>query len=580
MGGQRKKLFGNSISIALTCAISVAMFLMVACSGDGGGGGSPPPSTPTPATYTMTEFFPLSSGWVTDNYTLFVDLAEHQLENGEITKAMVDTRLPRIMYWTNDDRGLLLHAVTDLENEKYTIIPSAPIKIASDTCKVGDIEQGTVTIQFPGEMAEDLNYSIELLGLENVTTTAGTFEDCLKFQLKAWGSQGSPDLAPAETLWLGKNVGFVKGQHDDLPPGSVSDDTGFELFTDRGETRQLISYHLTPEEEDPEVVAIKNLIIELNKYQEEEDTAAFMAEVDDQYKDRRCRNKQQLEDVFISWFPTITEYKVYETAEDVTLSADGNEAFVIRELFESYLSNDLSTLNKGWDRQLRRFRKTGNTWLIYGSPIEVTPETGGGWAIVWVRKLPDSIGLGVSVGLYDCNTGQLIDSPDRIKSLKVSGPPESSINDFELKPEWYPSSREFFWEFDIENDISNIARGFYTFNLVDQNDDVYVFSRYIGKPIELPIPMNLTATPQAAGVEFTWDPIVHDPEITYYRLEIYDDTGTRIENINTTSNSYFVDTGGAPPVGNYRWRVRARYNDMYNYLVSESRTGMIPLVIE
>ena len=580
MGGLTKRL---TIGIAYLSIISFAIILTISCSGDGGGGGLPP-SGPAPTSFTMTEFFPLSSGWVTDDYTLFIDGKDHQITSGEVTRAMVDTRVPLIMYWTNDDRGLLLHALTVLTDSIHEITSTPPIKLASATCEVGDKEEGTVTIETTGEPAETVNYLIEVVGVEDVTTPAGTFEKCVKFRIKTWSQDVLPETVPAEFLWLAQNVGFVKAQHESLPAGGDPDETGFELFADLGEMRQLISYHLTPVPEAPEVEAINDLGDEIGDELVNEDVAAIMALTDDQYYDR-CRNKHQWEGGLTSWFQTITNYQGYETGIETLFNVAGDEASRFREVFDTTQSNDLSMLNKEWNFKLRRFKKIGNEWLYSGSPLEVNPESGGGWAIVWVRKHTDRVALGVSVGLIDCSTDQRITTSDRIKSLTVTGPPGSSITDFDLMPHWLPSFQEFFYEFDIANDIANIASGLYTFELVDQNDNLYVFSRYMGMPIELPLPVLRTPDiSDPSGVDFMWDPVLSNPEVTYYKFEVFNaDTEARIVNISTTNNSQFVEFGNGPnqiPIGgNYNWRVRARYDDIYGYLVSESRADQTPLVL-
>jgi hypothetical protein len=571
----------------------MAIFLILSCSGDDDGGGfvpAPDGSTPTPedstqTTFTMTEYFPLSSGWVTDHYTLFIDADDHQVTSGEVAKAMVDTRLPSIMYWTNDDRGLLLHELTDLSENKLTFTSTPPIKFADATCKVGDKQEGTVTIKADGEPEETLNYIIEVLGVEEVTTPAGTFSGCLKLQLKAWGPDVLPDLVPAEFLWFAQNVGFVKAQHENLTAGADTDEAGLELFADVGEMRQLISYHITPEPEAPEVEAIKDNEALFQKALENEDVDATMALTDDQYYDR-CRDKQQWRGAMTSWFETITDFKNYQTGVDTLFNAAGDEAAKFRESLQTSQSNDLSELNKEWNFKTRRYNKSGGEWLYLGSPIEVTPESAGGWAMVYVRKLPDNIGLAMSVGLGDCSTGQRISTPDRIKSLKVTGPPGSLITDYDLKADWDSTYEEFYNQFDLSNDINNIASGLYTFELVDQRDNVYEFSRYMGRPIELPIPVQRAPDlSNPSGVNFLWDPIVNDPEISFYRVEVFDsDTESRVVNINTTNNSQFVEFGNGqnqiPPGGNYTWRVRARYFDMYGYTLSESRCNLIPLVLD
>ena len=152
--------------------------------GDGGGAGGGGGGETTPQTFTTSNMFPLTSGWETDHWTLFVDVADHDI-NGVMTKAMVDTRGPIVYYWTNDADGLRLHVFMD--DEGTDTLFSEPVVFADSICKVGDKKEVTVTMG-----GEEFNLSIEMVGVEDVTVPAGTFLNCLKLSIFLYPSAEPP----------------------------------------------------------------------------------------------------------------------------------------------------------------------------------------------------------------------------------------------------------------------------------------------------------------------------------------------------------------------------------------------------
>ena len=180
--------------------------------------------------YTMSDYFPLSSGWETDKWTLFVDENEFMID-GISTVAMVDTREAEANFWTNDENGLRLHGAWNSETQRVTF--SQPVLLADAVSIVGDRNLTIYTRE-----GEQLVFSAELIGLENITTTAGTFNNCLKFRIHVYPVGSLPDDYGYETFWLARNVGFVKAQNDAA--------SYMHLFAKQGETRELISYYLSP----------------------------------------------------------------------------------------------------------------------------------------------------------------------------------------------------------------------------------------------------------------------------------------------------------------------------------------------
>lgn len=567
--------------------ILLSAFLMIACSdsdGDNDGG-----ETSTPTSVTMTEVFPLSSGWVTDNWTLFVDQKDHEI-NGVTTRAMVNTRDLVVYYWTNDETGLLLHAVTDLKEYGLTYIPDSPIKIANAVMETGDKVEGSYEVEIPGEETgefelESRNYSVELVDIEAVNVQAGSFEVCGKFEMKQWYSDFSSVSAPVETFWLCDGVGFVKGVNDPLPVDDTNI-TSFELFNENGESRELISYHLTPDLEDPEVAAVKEKWNEDILLFEQENLTSISEGMHDEYYDRSCRDKETALEDWEYFYNQVDDYVGFGTVEEVTFSEDGTMAFVMREYLDSFWwhgDGPDGIRDHFWSRRISKYSKIDGVWLSYGAHADISPERG--WAFVYVRKVPDEDPyLAINTGLYDCESGDYIDSLGKVTSYTVTGPPGSGINAYDLRPQLDPAWREFFTQFPL-SEISNPS-GFYTFDLTDQELDNYIFTRYFGKPIVLPEPdlNDLEYGDTSLTFSWEWDPgyLDLDLEKIRYRIELYDQDGGRVW--SQYVNDFYTKTYTAEladlnlPGGTYSWRIRVRYYGKYgdySQMISETRTPTV-----
>ena len=115
------KTFGYS---RLLVFLFVAILTVMGCENGGNSG-----------FFTMSEFFPLSSGWETDKWTLFIDENEF-LINGVSTIAMVDTREAEANFWTNDQDGLRLHGAWNSQTQWITF--SQPVLLAPAVSEVGN----------------------------------------------------------------------------------------------------------------------------------------------------------------------------------------------------------------------------------------------------------------------------------------------------------------------------------------------------------------------------------------------------------------------------------------------------------
>jgi hypothetical protein len=169
--------------IKRACFMSLVLFsilgltVFIGCSsgggGDGDGGGDGGGNGGDSTSFTTATLFPLNSSWQTDKWTLLVDINDHDI-NGVATRAMADTREPKVLYWTNDDQGLQLHAVRNDEGDLTLFHP--PILFAGPVCKLGDTKEGTVIFD-----NEEYNYTINFVKIEDVTVPAGDFSDCARF---------------------------------------------------------------------------------------------------------------------------------------------------------------------------------------------------------------------------------------------------------------------------------------------------------------------------------------------------------------------------------------------------------------
>ena len=253
--------------LVLSVPIILLVLFLTACSGGGGGGDGGVSSTePTPE-FQAVQYFPLTSSWETDNWTLFIDERQHDV-NGTMTKAMVDTSQPTVFYWTCDDDGLRLHRYIDEDEGPLDFSP--PILIAAAVAEVGDRWEGTYTVKTEaGIDLGQIKVTSEIVGIEDVSVPAGDFADCFKVEV-AELDPTDDSLYWKETWWLAEGVGLVKIVYS---PESVDEDG---IFAGKGEeTRQLLGYHITPSDLTDDEKKIKELRADYSDYWEQENLAAI-----------------------------------------------------------------------------------------------------------------------------------------------------------------------------------------------------------------------------------------------------------------------------------------------------------------
>jgi ketosteroid isomerase-like protein len=533
----------------MLAAISIS-FLFGGCGGGGGGDGEGGDMGP----FEMAALFPFGSGWETDDWTLGVDAADYDF-NGTATKAMADTRNPGVLFWTNDENGLMLHGFVDEDGLKVEFDP--PILFANSSCNVGDIIEGTFTVY-----GEEISYSIELADVETVTVPAGTFNNCLKFVLHSWPSSELPSQFGYETFWLAKDVGFVKAM--------AEEETVSELFTDSGETRQLLSYHITPTEMTDDERAVRAASELANAYFRTGDMQSLADLISEGFFDGRCRDKAAVLDSWTNFMDSVSDYLEVISIEDVTI--DGADAYILREYFATYTMD--GTRYWDWNRHSSHWKKESDgEWRSIGSQLGFKPS----FLDVWIRN-DDGDFYNAIVGEFrKCEDNDLIDSPDIISSLTVTGPPGSGISDLDLTPYWladqYPTER-YFWNSD---QLLNAVPGFYTFRVENLSGDYYVTTDYleVTPAMDLPVlvsPANGDQSVPPNNVILDGEPVA---AAEYYRIDLMslnNGTWSYVAGFPVTLNDsqYTIDLD---PNTDYRWRVRARQNDLYNNMDNEARSG-------
>jgi ketosteroid isomerase-like protein len=506
--------------------IALAMSLTGCHHGGDSGGDS--------VTYRMSQYFPLSSAWETDKWTLFVDENDAVID-GVSTLAMTDTRDAKASFWTNDEYGLRLHGIWNPENQWSRF--SQPILLADAFSAVGDRNETVYT-----QDGEQLVFSTQLTGVENITTAAGTHAGCLKFRIHVYPLVSSPDDYGYETLWLAKNVGFVKAQSD----ASIY----LDLFAKPGETRQLISHHHTPTEFSDEELAVRQAYIQWVNYWNAENITGMTNLTHDDYYEK-CRDKTAAIAYWNNFFADVDNYKRFVAIEDVDIL--GDNAYVFSEYQESYLEALKPEPTRRWGRSTVRLKQDASgEWKIFGNQFDVYPS----FVSVYPRVTPSATTLGVPVEITDCATGDWPDTGDHIASVTLTGPPESEIVDFPMP--WDPITgwNGFWWDFNIDSAES----GFYTFKMVDVNGNALLYTDYLqmSAPLEMPVLAYPSdgASGMPAYVTFEWEPVAG---ANGYKLEAWDvATDVKVVSDETDQTAYSVMLA---PDTTYEWRVRARYYD-------------------
>jgi ketosteroid isomerase-like protein len=522
--------------LCLSFFLSLLLSAQIGCS-DGGSSGS---SYLSYSSYNMDEYFPLSSGWQTNSWTLFVDECDHDI-GGVSTKAVVDTGKVEAYFWSNDSAGLRLHAVWKPENQLSHF--SSPMLLADAVSEVGDLQIGTFTRYSPLDQ-ETLVFSAEIVGLESVTTSAGTFDNCLTLQIHIYPAGSLPEDFGYETLWLAKNVGFVKSRSDE--------NAYFTLFSKSGKTRQLISYHVTPNGLTAEEMAVKEAYKQWGRYWNDEDLTGIADMTHDEYYEG-CRDRADALNHWDGLLAAREDYKLFMSIEDVIIA--GDTAYVLREYLESHMDLTTGELGRGWGRtQVRLQRDALGDWKLYGDQMEVYPS----FLSVYPRVTPGSTTFAAPVEITDCATNDWPVTDAQIAAVTVTGPVESGMVNVTIP--WDPAGGWYgFWLLPPENDISRAKRGFYTFEVIDVNGNSVVYTDYLSTATPLDMPALVSpddgATDIPTNMTFQWDPVAG---ANGYQLEVWVVGGDKTISRVTLETTY---TATLDPGTMYEWRVRARYYD-------------------
>jgi hypothetical protein len=170
--------------------------------------------------YNITEYFPLEEG---DTWTYREEDEELTTKiisgteniNGVIAKRMLDEDGDYTL-WTNTD-GIKWYKEFDADDiqdcgwEQINFNP--PIGASGSSVTVGSIFSST-TIMIRTDCTgysttESISYESRIEGIEDVTVSAGTFEDCIKIKINL-----TSDFQNAEiTIWLAKGLGQIKSSN-------------------------------------------------------------------------------------------------------------------------------------------------------------------------------------------------------------------------------------------------------------------------------------------------------------------------------------------------------------------------------
>jgi len=494
----------------------------------------------------MTDYFPLSTCWETDDWTLIVRAKEREI-NGALTKAMVNTGGPVVFFWTNDEDGLRLHDLMDPDG--IMVQPSVPIVFADAVPKVGDKKNNTFT-----SVWGKFKLISKLIGVEDVSVPAGNFADCLKFKVTMYDITGGPEnLDIKETWWLAKDVGFVKAVNDENADSSI--------FAAPGQTRKLLSYYIAPSNPTPDQQALRDLGKQFVEFFEAEDLDSLMSLYTDDFL-HSCTDKAALRSFYETLFAENDGLWWFSSGGEESV-VSGDSASGMRERVRSGVNVSTDEWWWDWDRQRAYFRKEGDEWKVCGNQANFRASF-----YVWVRN--DAVGgkyLVIGTTIYNC-VEERIDMDSEIASLTITGPPTTTI-DPDVKQNWLPEYLEYF----RDEDIGNAKNGFYTFTLTTVDGKVIQFTDYLQvMPLlniaNLGSPIGGITIP-AGDVAFDWTDV---DRADYYAVDLqYYDAGTWRQWARENSGQSEL-TVNLPGGMNWRWRVRGRQNDLYGGLDNESRT--------
>jgi hypothetical protein len=525
-------------------AILLSSVLAYGCGGGGGGGGDG--GEPAAA------FFPLTSSWETDNWTLFIDERQHDIY-GTMTKAMVDTSEPTVFYWTCDDDGLRLHGIIDEDEGLVDFSP--PILIAAAVAKVGDTWEGTYTGKNEARIdVGQIKITSKIAGIEDISVPAGDFADCFKVEVAELDIDDD-SLLWKEIWWLAEGVGLVKIVYS---PESVDEDG---IFASTGQTRQLLGYHITSSNLTDDEKAIKQLRGDFSDAWEVEDDTA----IDNLYADSwysRCRDKTARMQEFIDFFAAHEAIANFASISDIVIN--GNEAKCMRQRLSVGIDGDGTGSEwASWNRSTDHMIKEGSEWKYYGSQQNFKIN----WSHVATRQYPDEDKfLILGGGFSDCS-----DTRIEVDSFSVTGPP-GTLTDLDLTPEWVDADEEYF----LQADIADATDGFYTFTVGDASGNIHQYTDYLEEYPFLDIPTLLEPTEgetvASVDVFLDWVPVAGAHGYLVNLVELAADGITWVSQINgfTTVDQYTFY--GLQSGTTYQWRVRPRNFDGYGDWDNETRS--------
>jgi hypothetical protein len=492
--------------------------------------------------YTMEEYLPLDGSWETDQWTMFISQRERDV-NGLKTKAMVDTLYPVVYYWTNDESGWRMHGFMFMEFDKddvFFLKFSNPIIFADPFCKIGDKKEGTLTIE--DAETEELKYKVTLIGVEDVSVPAGNFTNCLKFEIVIYPSNDDPNNYGSETLWLAKDVGFVKGKTDGNARGYI--------FTGNGVTRRLLSYNISKSSElTMDQKTIKDIYRKAEGFIADERLDDLMGLFSDSYISE-CVDKEAFHNNWQKMFDEHTDISFFMSPGEILIN--DSSAQVTIELLATGVHQESGQRWWDWKRYADFFIKENGVWKNHGDQLDFSPT----WANVFVGRDSDNEYLVIDMDIADCD-GEYITTPDNIASLTITGPPGISI-DTDLKQNWLDDGS---WRgFRKAENITNGTNGFYTFTLEDVNGKKWFFTDYLNLDLaqtlrtpELISPDDGVVDIAPGEVTLVWNPVDNSD---YFWVDFM--------NISEARNESATQVVATCPANiTCGWRVRARRFDIY-----------------
>ncbi len=118
---------------------------------------------------------------------------------------------------TASDEGLNIHRTTleDVRAGNVTAIFSPPATFFRFPLTLGDKWSIGTSTRLKGLLSAKIGIDVAVVGLENVETSAGTFEDCFKIELKTHVSAMFVNMRSTTYLWLAPDVGPVRFQESE-----------------------------------------------------------------------------------------------------------------------------------------------------------------------------------------------------------------------------------------------------------------------------------------------------------------------------------------------------------------------------